>query len=168
MTETTDSKATPQADITGMTLVFESENKARAFDAAGKGVVPWEAREVWEVWAFKVEGVDCLAIWQRMGHWCGYVRVPQGHPWHGMDYDEPVVYGLDVHGGVTFAGRMKGHDGWWVGFDCGHFDDYVYPKRGGNTGYVLALTPRADRGKDFIVSECVRLAGQLKAAGARH
>ena len=28
-----------------------------------------------------------------------------------------------VHGGVTFAGKIEGKDGWWLGFDCGHLGD---------------------------------------------
>ncbi len=44
----------------------------------------------------------------------GYVRIPEGHPWHGLDYDD-----IDVaaHGGLTFAA-----DG-WIGFDTLHLGD---------------------------------------------
>lgn len=45
----------------------------------------------------------------------GYVQVPQGHPWHGLDYDEIDV---EAHGGLTFA-----RDG-WIGFDTLHAWDY--------------------------------------------
>ena len=45
----------------------------------------------------------------------GYVRIPESHPWHGLDYDDIDV---NVHGGLTY-----GH-GDWVGFDCMHLGDY--------------------------------------------
>lgn len=47
----------------------------------------------------------------------GYVRLPEGHPWHGLDYEEIEV---DVHGGVTY------HSGGWIGFDTLHFAD-IWP-----------------------------------------
>jgi hypothetical protein len=30
---------------------------------------------------------------------------------------------FDVHGGLTFAGRIPGVDGWYLGFDCNHLYD---------------------------------------------
>lgn len=44
----------------------------------------------------------------------GYVRIPEGHPWHGLGYDDIDV---EVHGGLTYA-----NDG-WVGFDTLHGGD---------------------------------------------
>lgn len=52
------------------------------------------------------KGLEAGLEWEvtsnRMGYRCGYVRIPAGHPWHGLDYDDvepcPVV-----HGGLTFA-----------------------------------------------------------------
>lgn len=31
-------------------------------------------------------GLDYVVLALDMGHRCGYVRVPDGHPWHGLDY----------------------------------------------------------------------------------
>ena len=45
----------------------------------------------------------------------GYVRIPDGHPWAGLDYDDIDV---KVHGGLTFG------DGEWIGFDALHLGDY--------------------------------------------
>ena len=28
----------------------------------------------------------------------GYVKIPEGHHWHGLDYD---AFDVDVHGGLT-------------------------------------------------------------------
>jgi hypothetical protein len=41
----------------------------------------------------------------------GYARIPEGHPWSGLDYDEIDV---EAPGGLTFA-----RDG-WIGFDTMH------------------------------------------------
>lgn len=50
----------------------------------------------------------------------GYARLPDRHPWRGLDYDEIAeVAGddLDVHGGLTYG------DGEWIGFDTAHLGD---------------------------------------------
>jgi len=56
----------------------------------------------------------------------GYVRVPDGHEFNGMEYmDIPV----DVHGGLTFGRDIEEGDyldfskGFWVGFDTAHHSD---------------------------------------------
>ncbi len=45
----------------------------------------------------------------------GYARVPDDHPWHGLDYDEIDVA---VNGGLTYARDD------WIGFDTMHAFDY--------------------------------------------
>lgn len=39
--------------------------------------------------------------------------------------DKPYDFGylFNVHGSVTFTGKMKDSDLWWIGFDCGHLGD---------------------------------------------
>lgn len=62
--------------------------------------------------------------------WCGYVRVPKGHPAYAQDYDNIDV---DVHGGLTYSandfpiddGELIEEGFWWIGFDCAHGGDYV-------------------------------------------
>lgn len=66
------------------------------------------------------------------GHLCGYVAVPPGHPWHGVDYLRIDAY---PHGGLTFGAPADDHDAsgrpfvkadredWVVGFDCAHSGD---------------------------------------------
>lgn len=44
----------------------------------------------------------------------GYVRMPNGHPWQRLGYDDIPV---EVHGGLTFQ------DGNWIGFDTAHSGD---------------------------------------------
>lgn len=72
-------------------------------------------------WVDAETNLDCLAVRNGMGAWCGYVGVPESHPWHGIDYgscvmgencdrDEKDWYCshspenlLTVHGGITYA-----------------------------------------------------------------
>src|SRR5687768_15255790 len=61
----------------------------------------------------------------------GYVHIPEGHPWHGVDYFEVPV---EVHGGLTFGPRPEDEDRMdtlgWVGFDTNHYCDR-WPSTGG-------------------------------------
>lgn len=47
----------------------------------------------------------------------GYVKIPAGHHWHGLDYYDIDV---EVHGGLTYGGGPSG----WIGFDCLHCGDF--------------------------------------------
>lgn len=45
--------------------------------------------------AFEHEGLKCrIYRANSMGHLCGYVQVPQGHPLHGVGYSSPVPESL--------------------------------------------------------------------------
>ena len=94
-----------------------------------------------------------------MGHRCGYVTVPEGHPCADKEYNDLRV---NVHGGLTYS------DGRKFGFDCAHFydakdpalmsDEYrkIYEKWPGfaEGGTIKTL--------EFCVAECESLAVQLK------
>ena len=71
---------------------------------------------------------------------CGYVRVPEGHPFHGRGYDECDV---DAWGGLTYSGALDGEDGWWIGFDMAHPGD-IAPTMG--TRRVARVHHREPRG----------------------
>lgn len=78
-----------------------------------------------------------MAIRNRMGAWCGYVAVDEAHPYFAEDVmDLDFEHDLNVHGGVTYNDFCAGHichvpepgrpdRVWWIGFDCGHYNDYV-------------------------------------------
>jgi len=53
---------------------------------------------------------------------CGYVLIPESHPWHGVHYTHKHFRKIHrlVIGGLTFSGKLDGEDGWWIGFDCSH------------------------------------------------
>lgn len=104
---------------------------SRSFDKATWGDGPWTDEPDRVEWTHA--GLPCLALRGPHGHWCGYAAVPPGHPLHGKDYDTPDV---DVHGGLTYAGKCSGRichvpqpgesdDVFWFGFDCGHAGDFM-------------------------------------------
>lgn len=39
---------------------------------------------------WQAHGLECAVLIMDMGHRCGYVRVPDDHPWKGLDYDDKV------------------------------------------------------------------------------
>ncbi len=86
---------------------------------------PWQSEPDHLEWRFRE--LPCVIHRNVIGAWCGYVAVPKGHPWHGKDAD---ALPAEAHGGLTYAGtrspgRAAPKDSWWLGFDCGHWDDYV-------------------------------------------
>ena len=97
-----------------------------------------------------------------MGHRCGYVGVPEGHPLYGKHYDDVDV---DVHGGLTFS---NDEDGLWLfGYDCAHFDDAKDPElMSDEYKKVFRDFPRFIEGTirtlEFCVAECESLAKQLE------
>jgi hypothetical protein len=76
----------------------------RTPDQYGPG--PWSEEPDKAQWVDAATGYDCLIKRNQWGALCGYVGVPQGHPFYGLklnwDGDDPLSE-LDVHGGVTFA-----------------------------------------------------------------
>jgi len=89
-----------------------------------------------------------------LGHWCGYIAVPPGHPWHG--YKDSWAVPGDVHGGVTFAeGEEEGAGPCWIiGWDANHWGDCT-PRFGEGGTY---------RDVGFAYEETLSLARQALAA----
>lgn len=92
------------------------------------GEGPWDHEPDGGLWTYL--GYPC-AIKRNptLGHLCGYVGVPESHPWYGKDYGDLEV---SIHGGLTYGRGCdeylptpNGFDGptWWFGFDCGHYTD---------------------------------------------
>jgi hypothetical protein len=91
-----------------------------------------------------------------LGHLCGYVGVSKRQSLYGKGYDENLCghHGcydhtpaalFDVHGGLTFAGRLETRPNlWFFGFDCGHIGD----------------SPEIQN-EAYVRKECERLADQL-------
>lgn len=143
---------------------------------------PWDDEPDKVQWIDGDTDLDCLAVRNHMGAWCGYVGVPRTHPYYRTPFDHVPV---SVHGGLTFSNTCdedapEGHgichiplpgrsdDVWWLGFDCGHFTD-VQPALAAMFGRFTSLAdtrfePRY-RTLEYVQRECADLAKQL--AGGR-
>ena len=66
-------------------------------------------------------------------HPCAYVEIPEKHDLYNVS-DEDKLIDIDCHGGITYVSATgiikpsnKNHrDGHWIGWDYGHYMDYVY------------------------------------------
>ena len=149
----------------------------RTYDKSGWGSGPWQDEPDKLQWTDEATGLPCLVVRQEMGGLCGYVGVPEGHPWHGRNYDDCMADGgsVRVHGGLTFANHCQPDENesrgichvpgpgepdkvWWLGFDCAHYMD------------MLPGAPKEfkmfRRGKyrtlEYVQTECRNLAAQAK------
>jgi hypothetical protein len=129
---------------------------------------------------FREHGFPCIVLrHESLGHLCGYVGVPKGHPAYGhgyetdyerdadgdWDFSKPIPHPLSnvsVHGGITYADRCHGRvchvpqpgesdDVWWLGFDAAHHMD-------SNPVYRFTGIYRT---VDYMRAECALLAEQL-------
>lgn len=92
-----------------------------------------------------------------LGTLCGYVVLPQDHPFFEKNlcnFADTSLFELEVHGGVTFADYLD-KDSYAIGFDCAHADDYT-PKLG------VGLFPQTWKDETFVRDEIEHLAKQLK------
>lgn len=86
----------------------------------------------------------------------GYVQIPQGHPWFGLDYDDIDV---EVHGGLTY-GKVDAA-GHWIGFDTLHCGD-IWP---GNPGYQPRAPFDINWTPAMVAAETKSLAKKVAAEG---
>lgn len=116
-------------------------------------------------------GLDYLIVGLPIGHRCGYVRVPEDHPWHGLS-DGDEADGVRVHGGLTFGGELPYAAGWWLGFDCAHAGDARDPSLyDDEMRAIQAEHPWPTFGRQqtirttaYVRDECASLAEQIAAA----
>lgn len=99
-------------------------------DKSDWGPGPWQDEPDRVEW--KAHGFHCLITRSDLsGSLCGYVALPEGHPWFEKGYDQIEA---DAHGGVNYVGHCQGKichvpppgepdHVWWIGFDCGHGGD---------------------------------------------
>ncbi len=144
------------------------------------GPGPWQDEPDKVVWVDEKTGLDCMA--RRvfpMGHFCGYVGVPQGHRLFGERGGD-----LSAHGGITSTGLCaKGADEvtglchkplpgrpekvWWFGFDCAHCFD-IMPGMGAMLGGIERVFKISEdseyRTLDYVKEQCRDLARQIADA----
>lgn len=126
----------------------------------------------------RVSGLDYLIVGLSIGHRCGYVRLPEGHPWHDVSSEDEALDGVRVHGGVTFCGELDEAEGIWLGFDCAHSDDARDPSLYDDEYRAIqAKHPWPTFGRkqtirttDYVRAECKHLAEQIaeKVGDPRH
>lgn len=101
-------------------------------------------------------------------HLCGYVKLSVLHPMYGKDIEE-LNEALDVHGGITFAGDLDDSGSFWIGFDCGHSEDFIpglqgtwdYIKKGAANFFKSTETDLKYKDSDYVKTEIMKLVDQL-------
>lgn len=133
------------------------------------------------------KGYESLQQRNKMGAWCGYVRVPMNIATSimetGYDSYDNWSHIIDAHGRLTYAGETT--DGFIViGFDCGHHDDLIptmkvhfdmmdkmhqiRPMKGKSKEwikeYYYSLDPKFENYKtlEFVQNECKSIVDQLE------
>lgn len=108
-------------------------------DKSSWGPGDWQAEPDKMQFPDAATGLPCLVKRGPTGALCGYVGVPEGHPWYLVNYNDMEYY-PDVHGGLTFSdlcdpsedeanaichvpGPGEPDHVWWLGFDCAHSGD---------------------------------------------
>lgn len=109
---------------------------AEKIDKSSWGPGPWQDEP--DRVEFRAHGFPCLLKRVPNGHWCCYVGVPPGHPWHGKADSDAYDLDVSVHGGVTYGAACDGdpvngvchtpqagepEHAWWIGADFAHGGD---------------------------------------------
>ena len=128
---------------------------------------PWDDEPDLEEWQSR-EGYRCV-IMREQTTWtlCGYVALPECHPWWGRDlFEVPAI----VHGGCAFSGPSPDASvDWWIGFDCAHFSDRkpgleAMLREAGAPSVLIDFPGVEYRTIDYVRSEVTNLAAQVKLA----
>lgn len=164
--------------------------ETKAYKTIDRAALGWPSGE-WDSepdklqWPDEATGLPCLVVRHpRLGHLCGYVGVPPGHPLHGHpDQDVDV----EVHGGLTFANACQPEEReaegichvpgpgepehvHWFGFDCAHAGDFSPGLHRKELDWLDSLKVLRDydtyRALDYVKGECAKLALQLLQRGA--
>lgn len=152
-------------------------DRPTTIDKSGWGPGPWQEEPDKVEWT--TLGFPCLITRiPRLGHLCGYLAVPPGHPWHGKSYNDEG-WDPEVHGGLTYAAKCsefvchvpaagESDDVWWLGFDCAHSWD-VSPGLEANyvrlgLGFSLSECPTVYRTVEYVRAQVEDLARQAEEA----
>lgn len=104
------------------------------------------------------EGKDGGYKWKVLSlgsHPCGYVSVPKNHPFYGKSYWD-IEDKIEVHGGLTFSGKLHGFEGLWFGWDYAHAGDYTYMP------IYVSITDKRWTTQE-VVDECLRVIEQFRS-----
>jgi hypothetical protein len=149
-------------------------------DKATWGDGPWQGEPDKEQWTDPATGYACLLKRSSFsGSLCGYVGVPEGHPWHGrspagiapggreLTYGELCQEGPDEYTICHVPGPGEPDALYWLGFHCGYIRD-IQPGREARDR-EHGWPPIRDGGEtyktaEYVKEECARLAAQAAAA----
>lgn len=97
-------------------------------------------------------GMRCMVVIHPMKHRCGYVETSSSNGLYEEAYDK--IYNenisIEVHGGITFSGRLDFADGYWLGYDCAHSMDKTH------------FNPKGiERSLEYCVEQCELLSRQI-------
>jgi hypothetical protein len=71
---------------------------------------------------FRYKGKKCVILKIMKGHFCAYVETKLRLGYSELGPMSPDSF-IRCHGGVTFAGELKGHKEWFFGMDFAHAGD---------------------------------------------
>ena len=94
---------------------------------------PWDNEPEDRIyWIDPKTRLDCLAMRNEFGEWCGYVGVPRANKFYGENKNGTLLMGTYAPGEITYADSsseddirirsfLKGRPEivWWIGFDTG-------------------------------------------------
>jgi hypothetical protein len=144
---------------------------------------PWMREPDKEQWTDESTGLPCLLKRNhRSGALCGYVGVPQGHPWFGLSCDAVGVWAADRE--LTYSGLCEeGPEDrtichvpapgepdrvWWLGFHCANTwdiapgQDFLDAEYGG----PFRMGDEVYRDVGYVKSTCAVLAVIAAAVAA--
>ena len=123
-------------------------------------------------------GLPCLIVRALSGALCGYVGVPEGHPYFGKNFYDvyDITQELEVHGGLTFSDFCAHSPDesrgichvpapgepdrvWWLGFDCAHGGDAIPAYHHKIKDYMNIYRSFA-----YVKRQCEKLAQQIAEA----
>ena len=122
-------------------------------DKSKWGDGPWMSEPDYEKWTDEAPGLECLVIRSMSSALCGYVKIPESHPLHGVEYTNKPLTGILVHGGLTFSGDRENDGQHWIGFDCAHYLD-ICPA----ISEMVVFREGSYKDIDFVRSQCRILA----------
>lgn len=81
----------------------------------------------------------------------------------------PISLAFKVHGNITWVGPIPNKDGWWFGFDCGHYNDFAPGTTATSPKFQEVMKSLAEafgntlvyRDIEYVTKECQSLAEQL-------
>lgn len=136
---------------------FRSESEKLELFGAGEWIGEPDRVEM------EYQGVRCRIFRDSLGVLLGFALVEKDHPFYEKDYED---IDIDIHGGLTSAGRDGAGD-FWIIFDCGHVRDFVplvYKIAPSFMRRVTEGDPTTYKNIEFVKHELKKLVCQIKKA----